>query len=470
MTLQCAIPAVRIADMNLDSAYQAALDYIYSFVEFSRTHQENLAPENYDLSRMRALMNALGNPDQGYKKIHVAGTKGKGSVSAFCATALQEAGLKTGLYTSPHLKDFEERIQINRKSISRADLITLVDEIRPYVAAIQRLTTFEISTALSFLYFARQNVDIAVIEVGLGGRLDATNVITPLVSVITSISRDHTYVLGDSLAEIAAEKGGIIKPGIPVVLAPQRQEPRQTLVEIAAQRGCPLTQIGRDYKFSIEERSLDGQTFSLWRTDDPNEQPISLGISLLGDHQAENCATAYATLQVVKRAGIDISEGAIRQGMAETFWAGRFEILQLDPPVIIDAAHNAYSARILENALDQYFPNMPMILITGMSADKDVQGMIDAWLPRTAHIITTQSGHPRAIPPEELREAIRAYTDIPTTAKPNATAALNAALEIVNKDQLIIATGSVFEVASIRIAWMENQKEEIEKANKLQKV
>ena len=177
---------------------------------------------------MRALMDALGNPDQRYKIIHVAGTKGKGSVSAFCATVLQEAGFKTGLYTSPHLKDFEERIQINRRcNFPGRSLVNLVEEIKPFVAAIPRLTTFEISTALAFWYFARQEVDIAVIEVGLGGRLDATNVITPLVSVITSISRDHTFVLGDTLSAIATEKGGIIKPGIPVVLAPQRPEPRR---------------------------------------------------------------------------------------------------------------------------------------------------------------------------------------------------------------------------------------------------
>jgi dihydrofolate synthase/folylpolyglutamate synthase len=443
--------------MNPDPAYQAALDYLYSFVEFSRTHQQNLAPENYDLSRMRALMDALGNPDQSYKTIHVAGTKGKGSVCAFCASVLQEAGLKTGLFTSPHLKDFDERIQINREVIPRDAFVNLVEEIKPHVAAIPRLTTFEIATAVALWYFARQEVDIAVIEVGLGGRLDATNVITPLVSVITSISRDHTYVLGDTLSEIAAEKGGIIKPGIPVVLAPQRQEPRLTLTKIAAERGSPLTRVGNDYKFSIESRSLDGQVFSLWRPGDQGKNNTLFEIPLLGDHQVENAATAYVALQTVKEAGLDISEGIIRRGLTKTSWAGRFEILQRDPPVVVDAAHNAYSARALETTLDQYYPNRPMILITGMSADKDIQGMISAWLPRTVHIIATQSGHPRAIPPGELVEAICSFTDVSVTAEPDATAALEAALEMVNKDQLIIATGSVFEVASVRIAWMKKQ-------------
>jgi len=446
--------------MNVDPAYQAALDYLFSFIDFSRTHQQNLAPEKFDLSRMRALMNALGNPEQNYNIIHVAGTKGKGSVSAFCASVLQEAGLNTGLYTSPHLKDFEERIQINREVISQAALVNLVEEIKPFVAAIPRLTTFEISTALAFWYFARKGVDIAVIEVGLGGRLDATNVVTPLVSVITSISRDHTFVLGNSLSAIATEKGGIIKPGIPVVLAPQRPEPRERITEIAAERGCSLIQVGRDYKFSIKSRSLNGQVFSLWRTSDQKKDPTRLEIALLGDHQVENAATAYGTLQTVKEAGINISEETIRQGMAKTTWAARFEILQRDPPVIIDAAHNPYSARALRNTLDQYYPDKPMILITGMSADKDIQGMIEAWLPRTAHIITTQSGHPRAIPPEELAEEIRALTDVPVTAESNATSSLQSALKMVADDQLILATGSVFEVASVRVAWMEQPKME----------
>ena len=293
--------------MSVDPGYQAALDYLFSFVDYSRTHQQNLAPENFDLSRMRALMEVLGNPQQKYKSIHVAGTKGKGSVSAFCASALQEAGQRTGLFTSPHLKDFEERIQINRKAISRNELVALVDEIKPHVNAIPWLTTFEISTALAFWYFARQEVDIAVIEVGLGGRLDATNVINPLVSVITSISRDHTFVLGNSLTAIASEKGGIIKPGIPVVLAPQRQEPREKLTEIAAERKCHLTQVGRDYKFQIKTRSLDSQVFSICHATEKNNEIEFLEIPLLGDHQAENAATAYAALQIVKESGINIS-------------------------------------------------------------------------------------------------------------------------------------------------------------------
>ncbi|TES90646.1 MAG: bifunctional folylpolyglutamate synthase/dihydrofolate synthase, partial [Anaerolineales bacterium] len=222
-------------------AYQDALDYLYQFIDYSRTHQQNIAPENFDLNRTRVLVEALGNPHQSYPSIHIAGTKGKGSVAVFCAAALQAGGYKAGLYTSPHLKDFTERIQINTEPISQDAFVTLVEEIKPFVAEIPDLTSYEIQTALAFWHFSRQEVDIAVVEVGLGGRLDSTNIITPLVSVITSISLDHTFVLGDTIPEIAAEKGGIIKPGVPVVSAPQVAEALQTLQEIVREQQSPFT-------------------------------------------------------------------------------------------------------------------------------------------------------------------------------------------------------------------------------------
>ncbi len=439
--------------MTLSPAYQAALDYIYGFVDYSRTHQQNLAPENFDLSRMQTLLERLGNPQERYQTIHVAGTKGKGSVSAFCATALQEAGYKTGLYTSPHLIDFTERIQIDRRPIAEEALVALVDEIKPHVAAIPRLTTFEIITALAFWHFARQGVDAAVIEVGLGGRLDATNVITPRVSVITSISRDHTYVLGDTLEEIAAEKGGIIKPGVPVVLAPQRSAPRETLRQIAAERGCPLIQVGQDYRFSIKSRTLEGQVVSIWKSNGVPANPVLLKIRLLGDHQAENAVTAYAALHVADAAGLTLHENDIRRGLAETVWAGRFEVLTGEPhPVIVDAAHNPYSARALRNTLDQYFPDRPLVLIVGFSADKEISAMLEAWLPRARRVIATQSGHPRAMPPEEIAALVRGLSDLPVSTAPDASAALAEARALVKEGGLILGTGSLFLAASLRAA------------------
>lgn len=437
--------------MSNNAAYQSALDYLYSFVDYSLTHQQNLAPELFDLSRMRALMDSLGNPQTAYPTIHVAGTKGKGSICALTASALQAGGYKVGLYTSPHLVDFEERFQINGAAISQADLVELVEAIKPHVAAIPRLTTFEITTALAFWYFARQQVDIAVIEVGLGGRLDATNVIQPLVSVISSISLDHTYVLGDTLAQIAAEKGGIIKPGVPVVIAPQKDEPRLVFIKMAAEKQSALLQVGIDLAFAPLAQSLDGQSFQVWRPGMRSEA-VTLEIPLLGQHQVENAATAYAALGLVNQVGIKISPTAIAAGFAMANWPGRFEILQKEPPLVLDSAHNIDSADKLRQTLEAFFPEQPVTLVLGVSADKDVAGMLTVLQTRLSQVVTTQSGHPRAMPPEELAQLVRA-SGLPAQASPNAAAALDQARQLAGPTGLVVVTGSVFIVASARAAW-----------------
>ena len=249
--------------MDTETAYNQALDYLYSYVDYSLKKSSELAKVHFELGRMRALMEMLGNPQEAYPIIHVAGTKGKGSTSALAASALTTAGYKTGLYTSPHLQDYVERIQIDGQPISHAQLVELVEELKPAVAKIPALTTFEITTALGFLYFARQNAQAAVIEVGLGGRLDATNVVTPRVAVITSLSYDHMAVLGNTLTLIAGEKAGIIKAGIPVVSAPQPDEALVVLEKISAERNSEFTLVGREVTFEGMEHSLDGQTLKI---------------------------------------------------------------------------------------------------------------------------------------------------------------------------------------------------------------
>ena len=246
--------------MDTETAYNAALDYIYSFVDYSLSRNFRYAPEKFDLGRMRLFMEALGQPQQSYPSIHIAGTKGKGSVAAMCASVLRAQGYRVGMYTSPHLHDFAERILLDGQPIPHADLAALVDEIKPVVASIPNLTTFEITTALAFLYYARKKVEAAVIEVGLGGRLDATNVIVPVVSTITSLSFDHMNVLGDTLAAIAGEKAGIIKEGVPVVLAPQREEARLVVARVATEKHAPLIQLGKDYFYADVSHSLESQT------------------------------------------------------------------------------------------------------------------------------------------------------------------------------------------------------------------
>ena len=439
--------------MTDNSAYQATLDYLYTFVDYSLVRNFHNAPGKFDLARMAALAAALGDPQKQYPIIHVAGTKGKGSVSALCANALQAAGYRTGLYTSPHLRDFSERIQVNGQPIPPDEVVELVNLCKPVVASIPEVTWFEFTTMLAFLYFARQDVDAAVIEVGLGGRLDATNIVTPEVAVITSLSYDHMAILGDTLAQIAAEKAGIIKPNLPVVISPQSDEARQVIVRIAADRNAPLIQVGEDYQFKILSQSLDGQTFKIWHKTRPQES-TQLTIPLLGRHQLENAATAYGALQVLRASNLAVSKSAIQEGFAATVWPGRFEILRRDPPVVLDCAHNRDSSHRLRQALDDYFADWPIVLVFGASEDKDVAGMFAELLPRVREVIATQSIHPRAMSPAHLVELARPFgvtvSDVSTVEQ-----ALDGALRAAGDDALVLVTGSIFVVAGVRATWMQ---------------
>ena len=433
--------------------YQEALDYIYSFVDFSRTHQENLSPENFDLSRMKRFMAILESPQDRFPSIHVAGSKGKGSVSAFCASVLQDAGYKVGLYTSPHLKDFEERIQINLVPIPRTILVDYVEEIKDSVASVPGLTTFEIMTGLGFLYFARQEVDIAVVEVGLGGRLDATNVITPLVSVITSLYLDHVSILGDTIEQIAREKGGIIKSGIPVVCAPQSQNALQVIKGIAAEKNAPLIDVQKDYPFSITSRSLEGQTFRLTGGVRRGED---FSIPLLGSYQIENAVTAIASIDTIRTNGFPIREDTLHQGLKKIIWPARFEIVQRKPPVIIDSAHNPASMVKLIETVNDFFPDHKLILVFGISEDKQLSGMYQALLPRTSHLICTQAEHPRAMDPQKLAEEAGTFSGSKEVI-PVVRDALCRGVQLADKKTLVLVTGSIFVAASARIAWFEGK-------------
>ena len=436
--------------MSDDTVYQRTIDYLYSFVDYSMQRNFRNAPGKFDLARMQSLVDALGNPERCYPVIHVAGTKGKGSVSALCASALQAAGLCTGLYTSPHLYDFSERMQMDGAPISHEDLVSLVNEMKPVIAVTPEVTWFEITTALAFLFFARKHVDAAVIEVGLGGRLDATNVVHPQVTVITSLSYDHMALLGDTLAKIAAEKAGIIKPAVPVILAPQKDEARQVIAKIAEERGSPLIQIGQDFGFSSLSHTLDGQDLMVWKT---GEAPVTLHIPLLGAHQVENAATAYTAMQSANEMGIPVSVDAILRGFSRVFWPGRFEILQRDPPMVVDSAHNRDSALRLRQAVDDYFPERDLVLVFGASEDKDIPGMLAELLPRAQEVVFTQSIHPRAMSPDRLTEQARPY-GLKIHSAPSIETALEVARQLVHpKNGLLLVTGSLFIAAGARKVW-----------------
>ena len=431
--------------METETAYNNALDYLYSFVDYSLKKSSELAKADFNLDRMRVLMAALGNPERQYAIIHVAGTKGKGSTSALMASALRAAGYKTGLYTSPHLQDYVERIQIDGASVSHTELVELVELAKPAVNRIPLLTTFEITTAIAFLYFAQQKVNAAVIEVGLGGRLDATNVVVPRVSVITSLSYDHMAVLGNTLMLIAGEKAGIIKPGIPVVSAPQVDEARVVLEKISAERKSALTMVGRDVRVETGEHSLDGQNLTVF-----TPQPVRFHIPLLGAHQSINAATAYTALRA---SGLKISEEAIRKGFAEVSWPCRFEVIQREPPVILDSAHNPDSFEKLAETLEDYFPGKAIILIFGSSEDKDMTGMLNILKEKVSLVLATKAVHPRATETEKILElanrlGVRAETATPVEA------ALNRALQLaVGENNAIVSAGSMFVTAEVKTAW-----------------
>jgi len=342
--------------------------------------------------------------------------------------------------------------------------------MQPHVEAIPGLTTYELVTALGFLHFAQNDVECAVVEVGLGGRLDATNVLNPMVSVITSISYDHMHLLGNSLSDIAREKGGIIKANVPVVISPQQHEARVVLLELAEQMHAPLFEVGQDWHFSAGRHDLHGQALHIWSKEEQgllddyvesagNEEwaPARYSISLLGYHQIINAATAYTALKVIQRQGINVSEKAIRRGFRNTDWPGRFQIVSMDPLLVVDSAHNRDSALKLRIALDDYFPGEPVTLIFGASEDKDISGMLAELLPRVSNIIVTQADHPRASSLESLLALAQKFSMKVREAQ-RVEEALDMALAREIPGEVILATGSIFVVGEILAEWRQRKQ------------
>ena len=434
--------------MDIEVEYNKALDYLYSFVDYSLKHSSELAKAEFNLDRMFALMDELGNPQTRYPIIHVAGTKGKGSVSALCASALQAGRYKVGLYTSPHLLDYCERIQVNGEPISHELIVELVEEIKPAVANVPFLTTFEITTALGFLAFARQGCNAAMIEVGLGGRLDATNIVTPKVSVITSLSYDHTAVLGDTLAKIAGEKAGIIKDGVPVVSSPQQPEALEVLERVVREKGCEFTLVGQDIQINKLVSSLDGQLLHV--DDNLRHSTFNFQLPLLGDHQIENSAVAYAAL---KASEIKLSDESIQKGFSKVKWRARFEIARQEPPVIFDSAHNADSFIKLRQTLDEYFPDKQVYLIFGASEDKNIPDMFGAMKPRIKRLIVTRADHPRALEVERILELAKQAGIESEAVSPVASAFERALENSTNDGSIVLSAGSMFVTAEVMQAW-----------------
>jgi len=427
--------------------FPAAVDYILSFADYERLPRSALV---FDLRRVAQLLERLGNPQNAARSVHIAGTKGKGSTAAMIAAILNRSGYRVGLYTSPHLLSITERMQVDGKPIAEDSFARLVARLKPEAEAVNRLgtygelTTFELLTALAFGYFREMGVHYQVVETGLGGRLDATNVVTPEVCVITSISYDHMDVLGDTLARIATEKAGIIKPGSSVVCSPQLPEAMAVIAQVCRERGVPLLKVGSDVTWERKSFSEGGQAFVLKGT----MRSYDLHLPLLGEHQLENAAAAVATVEVLSRRRARIPAEAIAAGLAGMRWPGRLQVLGCRPWVIIDGAHNAYSIKRLGAALRQYFTFARLVIIFGASADKDIAGMVAELAAFRSEVVVTGSRHPRAVAPAALAAEFTKYGVTPQVA-PDVPSAVRLALRRAGPDDLICATGSIFVIAEV---------------------
>jgi dihydrofolate synthase/folylpolyglutamate synthase len=402
----------------------------------------------FGLERVERALSALGHPERVAPVLHVAGTNGKGSTCAMAAAALRAAGLRTGLYTSPHLEAFNERIQVDGLPIADEALAAAVAAVRAACpwheagAPQERLTYFEFATLAGLLHFARRRVEVAVIEVGLGGRLDATNVVQPEVCAITSISLEHTDVLGNTLAEIASEKAGIIKKGIPVVSAPQKEEVSQVIEKVSRERGALLIRAGQDIQW--EGLGYDAVHQSLRVKG--RLASYDLTIPLVGDYQLENATVAVGCLEVLIDKGFHLSSETIVRGMSAVIWPGRLQVLRQSPYVVVDGAHNPYSASKLRQALKKYFVYRRATLIIGTSSDKDISGIVSELAPVFNRVIVTRSIHPRAMSVEALVEQF-ARLGVRAEATDDISVALPMAISGSGKDDLVCVTGSLFVVA-----------------------
>lgn len=424
--------------------YQQTLDWLYSFIDSEKKLPQT--PLDFNLPRVTALLHALGDPHTRYPAVVVAGTKGKGSTCAMLEAILRVAGQRVGLFTSPHLHSYRERMQINRQPVSQDELVRLVAQVQPVVAtldpALGPLSTYEIGVALGLTYFAQQAIDFAVLEIGLGGRYDAINTVTPLLSVITSISYDHMAILGDTLSKIAGEKAGIIKPHVPVLTTVQPPDAATTIAEAARAAAAPL--------FIATLSGLQEQA-SGERADYPLEI-VPPNLALQGEFQMQNAQLAAGAALLLREMGLPINDDAIRAGLITAQWPGRFEVIALQPTIVVDGAHNGESAHVLMRSLRQAFAYQRLILVLGTSSDKDIAGIVRELVPAAARVVLTQSRHPRSTPTAVLREQVLPLAHGLVEEASDVPPAIERARELADPQDLICVTGSLFVVAAAREA------------------
>ena len=463
---------------------QAALDFLDQRIDYERMVSIEHYAREFKLENMRELLRRLDSPDRSFRIVHVAGTKGKGSTSAMVASVLHAAGNRVGLFTSPHLERIEERLAVDGRPCSSEAFVELVERVRPIVAAMDAEaaaaggasigpTYFEITTAMALVYFARCKVDIAVLEVGLGGRLDSTNVCQPIVSVITSISLDHTQQLGDTLEAIAREKAGIVKPGVPVVSGVTQPGPRDVIREVCQREHAPLVEWGREFSAvyrppqrldaaeeaaigaaSVESPATASSTAAgaaeasadlAYRDDRVQWNYPNVRLGLLGAHQAANAAVALAALAQLHRAGWNVPEAAVREGLASLRWPARVELVARRPAIVLDAAHNVASVEALLQTLDESFTPRRRILVFAATQEKDVAGMMARLLPAFDEVVLTRYGDsPRAVPVEALAALASGMCATPPVLCPTPREAWDRVRAVARPDDLICITGSFF--------------------------
>ena len=446
----------------------AAAEYLLNRVNYERMPRIPYSTRHFKLDRMRELLHRLGAPQQGMPVVHVTGTKGKGSTATMIAAILTDAGYRTGLFTSPHFERIEERFSIDGRLCSGEELAALVETVKPAVEAMDqravdpanpdenRPTYFEIITAMAFEHFSRQSVDVAVLEVGLGGRLDSTNVAQSIVSVITSISLDHTAQLGNDLESIAAEKAGIVRPGVPVVSGVTQPEPREVIRQTARRLGATLVEAGVDFETvdsiaaeDAEDNETAADSFDYRRGG--TTQLHNLHLAMPGRHQRANAAVALAAIDELRKIGWNVPETAVRSGLARAHCPGRAEVLDTRPIVVFDVAHNRASVEALVEVLNERFSGRKKWAIFAAGQDKDLRGMIDVLTAAFDEIVFTRYlDNPRAAPAQSLADLAHELTGQTHTMCPTPAESWAWAAEHAKPDDLVCITGSFFLVSEIR--------------------
>jgi dihydrofolate synthase / folylpolyglutamate synthase len=440
------------------TSYEDALEYLYSRVDVERLSPSRVDPEVWKLDRMRSLLKQLGDPQLTLRCVHVAGTKGKGSTCEMTAAALEGCGYAVGIYTSPHIVDIRERVRINRRMIEKdtfLDVATRVARAGELIASTAgECTFFELMTAIGLLHFSEQAVDVAVIEVGLGGRLDSTNVITPEVAAVSSISMDHWQILGDTLEKIAREKAGIFKPGIPSLTVEQKPGVIDAMRDVATQNGTTLSVIGQDIDFSMRFEASGGgasggpQTKVCLTTPRVNYEHVI--VPMKGEHQAHNCGLALAILDRLVERGFSCPEAGVVRGLSTVNLPGRMELAATSPRIILDGAHNRDSVRALIKAIGQHIRADSIVFIFGCASDKDIDGMLAELALGADKVVFTRTASARSADPRDLARRLSDQHHKMAQVAETFDEALSIARRAVGREDLICVTGSFYLVGDAR--------------------